>query len=50
MEKSEQDLIKEYARILGSKGGRANKGTPQAKERASKAAKALWAKRKQEKK
>ena len=39
--------VKEYLRRIGSKGGKAVAGTPQAKARAAKAAKARWAKRKQ---
>jgi ribosomal protein L12E/L44/L45/RPP1/RPP2 len=44
------ESIKEYLRHIGAKGGKAVAGTPQAKERAAKAAKARWAKRKQKKK
>ena len=43
------ESIKEYLRHIGSKGGKAVAGTPQAKARAAKAAKARWAKRKQKK-
>jgi hypothetical protein len=43
------ETIKEYLRRIGAKGGKAVAGTPQAKERAAKAAKARWAKRKQKK-
>jgi hypothetical protein len=41
--------IKEYLRRIGSKDGKAVAGTPQAKARAAKAAKARWTKRKQKK-
>jgi hypothetical protein len=44
------ESIKEYLRRIGSKGGKAVAGTPQAKERATKAAKARWAKLKQKRK
>jgi ribosomal protein L12E/L44/L45/RPP1/RPP2 len=43
------ESVKEYLRRIGSKGGKAVAGTPQAKARAAKAAKARWAKRKQKK-
>ena len=36
------ESIKEYLRHIGSKGGKAVAGTPQAKARAAKAAKARW--------
>jgi hypothetical protein len=44
------ESIKEYLRRIGSKGGKAVAGTPQAKERAAKAAQARWAKLKQKRK
>jgi len=37
------ESIKEYLRHIGSKGGKAVAGTPQAKARPAKAAKARWA-------
>jgi ribosomal protein L12E/L44/L45/RPP1/RPP2 len=43
------ESIKEYLRHIGSKGGKAAAGTPQAKARAAEAAKARWAKRRQKK-
>jgi hypothetical protein len=43
------ESIKEYLRRIGAKGGKAVAGTPQAKARAAKAAKARWTKRKQKK-
>jgi hypothetical protein len=39
--------IRAYLRQIGSRGGQANKGTAKAHERASKAAKARWAKAKE---
>jgi hypothetical protein len=41
--------VRKYLQSIGSKGGEAVAGTPQAKARAAKAAKARWAKRKQKK-
>jgi hypothetical protein len=40
-----EDSVKAYMRKIGAKGNKAIRGTPTAKERAQKAAKARWAKK-----